>query len=212
MEKEAINFLFAGVGGQGTLLASDILAEVGLKAGYDVKKSEVHGMSQRGGAVVSHVRWGPRVASPLCEAGTVDYFIAQEMLEALRWLHYLRRGASVILSRCKLPPTATVFGAAQYPSEEEVLSAMGSLAGRILLVEAEQVAQELGNRRVANSVLLGALSTHLPPAPPLWLEIIEARVPAQHREINRQAFQIGRERAWESSRPVSSSLPSSGGK
>lgn len=200
MEKETINFLFAGVGGQGTLLASDIVAEVGLNAGYDVKKSEVHGMSQRGGAVVSHVRWGQQVASPLCEAGSVDYFIVQEILEALRWLHYLRLGGNVILSRCKLPPTATVFGSAQYPSEEQVLSTVGSVAGKILLIEAEQIARELGNPRVANSVLLGALSTHLSLDAQHWLDVIEARVPPKHRETNRQAFHLGRERALERSR------------
>ncbi len=92
------NFLIVGVGGQGTLLASDIMADVGLRIGKDVKKSEVHGMSQRGGAVTSHVRWGERVASPLCERGTVDYFVAQEMLEALRWIEFVRPGGTVLLS------------------------------------------------------------------------------------------------------------------
>lgn len=197
MEKENVNFLLAGVGGQGTLLASDIVAEVGLNAGYDVKKSEVHGMSQRGGAVVSHVRWGEQVASPLCEAGTVDYFIVQEMLEALRWLNYLRPGGTIILSRYKLPPTATVFGTAMYPSEEQVLSKIGSLGGKILVVEAEPLAEELGNRRVANSVLLGALSSQLPLAPEHWLEVIEAKVPPKHKAANRKAFTLGRERSWE---------------
>lgn len=197
MQKENVNFLLAGVGGQGTLLASDIVAEVGLNADYDVKKSEVHGMSQRGGAVTSHVRWGQRVASPLCEAGTVDYFIVQEMLEALRWLNYLRPGGTIILSRFEMPPTATVFGAATYPSEEQVLAHLRSLAGKILVVEAEPLANELGNRRVANSVLLGALSSQLPLAPEHWLEVIEAKVPPKHKATNRKAFTLGREHSWE---------------
>src|SRR3970040_449751 len=107
MKNSTINFLLAGVGGQGTLLASDIVAEVGLSVGLDVKKSEVHGMAQRGGAVTSHVRWGESVASPLCEKGTVDYFIAQEMLEALRWIEFVRPGGTVFLSRQQIVPTST---------------------------------------------------------------------------------------------------------
>ncbi|MEJ2303548.1 MAG: indolepyruvate oxidoreductase subunit beta, partial [Anaerolineales bacterium] len=132
MQKKSINFLLAGVGGQGTLLASDIVAEVGLRIGLDAKKSEVHGMAQRGGAVVSHVRWGEKVASPLIEKGKVDYFIAQETLEALRWLEYLRSEGTVILSKQNLPPTSTVFGQDVYPDEEKTLAAIGEVAGKIL--------------------------------------------------------------------------------
>lgn len=193
----SVNFLLAGVGGQGTLLASDIVAEVGLMQGLDAKKSEVHGMSQRGGAVTSHVRWGKRVASPLCEKGTVDFFIAQEMLEALRWLGYLRPGGTVILSRQQLPPTATVFGEAVYPSDEQVLSALSQVAGRILSLDAVAVAEELGNRRTANSVLLGALSSELEADKTIWLDVIMSRVPAKHKEVNRMAFMAGRDGHWE---------------
>lgn len=195
------NFLLAGVGGQGTLLASDIVAEVGMQAGLDVKKSEVHGMSQRGGAVVSHVRWGERVASPLCERGTVDYFVAQEMLEALRWLAYLKPGGTVVLSREQRPPTSTVFGGDVYPGEEQVLAAVGRAAGKVLLLDAAGIAEKLGNRRTANSVLLGALSSELDVEPETWLQTILARVPERHKEVNRRAFLAGREGQWELAQP-----------
>jgi indolepyruvate ferredoxin oxidoreductase beta subunit len=201
MKRKPLNFLLAGVGGQGTLLASDIVAEVGLKLGLDAKKSEVHGMSQRGGAVVSHVRWGEEVASPLAEKGTIDYFVAQEMLESLRWLNYLRPGGTVVLSREQRPPTATVFGGAIYPKDEKVISAVSQLAGQILILDAAGVAEGLGNRRAANSVLLGALSAALPPDfegdRETWLDVIVSKVPARHIEVNRLAYQAGREGHWE---------------
>ena len=197
MKMKAINFLLAGVGGQGTLLASDIVAEVGLYLELDVKKSEVHGMAQRGGAVVSHVRWGEQVASPLCEKGTVDFFVAQEMLEALRWLEYLRPGGTAILSRQQMPPTSTVFGKDVYPDDEQVLSALGQVAGKILVLDAVQVAESLGNRRTANSVLLGALSAELDVEPEHWLTIIESKVPERYKEVNRKAFLAGRQGEWE---------------
>ena len=189
------NFLLAGVGGQGTLLASDILAEVGLRIGADVKKSEVHGMSQRGGAVTSHVRWGERVASPLCEKGTVDYFVAQEMLEALRWIEFLRPGGTLLLSDQRIVPASTVFGTDQYPPDQHMILTFKQVAGKVVMIEAQQAAEELGNPRVANSVLLGALSAQLAVPEADWLAVIEARVPHKHVEVNRQAFFAGRERS-----------------
>jgi indolepyruvate ferredoxin oxidoreductase beta subunit len=189
------NFLLAGVGGQGTLLASDILAEVGLRIGADVKKSEVHGMSQRGGAVTSHVRWGERVASPLCEKGTVDYFVAQEMLEALRWIEFVRPGGTLLLSDQHIVPTSTVFGTDQYPPDDQMIETFKQVAGKVVMIEAQQAAEELGNPRVANSVLLGALSAQLAVPEAAWLAVIEARVPRKHVDVNRQAFFAGRERS-----------------
>src|SRR5512136_1504156 len=189
------NFLLAGVGGQGTLLASDILAEVGLRIGADVKKSEVHGMSQRGGAVTSHVRWGECVASPLCEKGTVDYFVAQEMLEALRWIEFLRPGGTLLLSDQRIVPASTVYGTDQYPPDQHMILTFKQVAGKVVMIEAQQAAEELGNPRVANSVLLGALSAHLAIPEADWLAVIESRVPRKHVEVNRQAFFAGRERS-----------------
>ncbi len=197
MTNKKANFLLAGVGGQGTLLASDIVAEVGLRQGLEAKKSEVHCMSQRGGAVTSHVRWGEKVASPLCEKGTVDFFVAQEMLEAMRWLEYLRPGGTVILSQQELPPTGTVFGSAVYPDKERIFTTIGQIAGKLLALDAVGVAESLGNRRTANSVLLGALSAELAEDEQPWLEVIMEKVPARHKEVNRKAFLAGREGAWE---------------
>ena len=192
----AVNFLLAGVGGQGTLLASDIVADVGMNSGLDVKKSEVHGMSQRGGAVTSHVRWGEVVASPLSERGTVDFFIAQEMLEALRWIEYLAPTGTVLLSDQKLPPTSTVFGEDQYPQDAKALETIRQAAETVLFVRASEVAEELGNPRVANSVLLGALSNLVEIPEDEWYRVISERVPERHTEINRQAFLAGRNGDW----------------
>lgn len=197
MDVNTINFLLAGVGGQGTLLASDILAEVGLLLGLDVKKSEVHGMAQRGGSVSSHVRWGERVASPLCEKGKVDFFVAQELLEGLRWIDYLRPGGTVVLSRQRLPPTSTVFGKDVYPEESQVLAAFSGLASKILFVDALSLAEELGNRRTANSILLGALSSQLEVEVEDWLSVLESKVPHRFKEVNHKAFLAGREGRWE---------------
>jgi indolepyruvate ferredoxin oxidoreductase beta subunit len=190
------NFVLAGVGGQGTILASDVVAQTGLQIGLDAKKSEVHGMAQRGGAVISHVRWAEKVASPLCEKGTADYLIAQEMLESVRWIDYLRPGATVIINQQRIAPTTTVFGNATYPSDDEIVAAFQKAAAKVLLVDAVGVAEELNNLRVANSVLIGALSSVMEVSTEDWLAVLTARVPERHKEINRQAFFAGRDGQW----------------
>ena len=174
-------------------MPSDIIAETGLQLGLDAKKSEVHGMAQRGGAVVSHVRWAEKVNSPLCEKGTVDYLIAQEMLEGVRWLEYLRSGGTIIISQQHLPPTSTIFGNATYPSDEQIVNAIREVAGQVIMVDAIGTAERLGNRRTANSVLIGVLSSVMEVPLEAWLETLVARVPARHQEVNRQAFFAGRE-------------------
>jgi indolepyruvate ferredoxin oxidoreductase beta subunit len=190
------NFVLAGVGGQGTILASDVVAQTGLSIGLDAKKSEVHGMAQRGGAVISHVRWAEKVASPLCEKGTADFLIAQEMLESLRWIDFLRPGGTAIISHQHWPPPSTVFATATYPSDEEILAAFKSLAFRVLLVDAIGIADQFKNRRVANSALIGALSSEMEVSSEDWLSALTARVPARHTEINRRAFFAGRNGQW----------------
>jgi indolepyruvate ferredoxin oxidoreductase beta subunit len=191
-----VNFLLVGVGGQGTLLASDIVADVGLRLGADVKKSEVHGMSQRGGAVTSHVRWGEHLASPLCEQGTVDFLLAQEKLESLRWIEFLAPTGTVLLSDQTIPPTSTVFGTDQYPDDAHVQGTLRQAASAVLVIPAQAIAAELGNSRVANSVLLGALAAQLEFPAEVWLSVVADRVPPRHIEINRRAFEAGREGRW----------------
>jgi indolepyruvate ferredoxin oxidoreductase beta subunit len=127
----------------------------------------------------------------------VDYFVAQETLEALRWLEFLRPGGTVVLSEQQLPPTSTVYGKDVYPEEADALSAISELAGGVLLIDAVGIAEALGNRRAANSVLLGALSSKLEVSPEDWLAVLENKVPQRHKEVNRKAFNAGREGQWE---------------
>ena len=189
---QTINFLFVGVGGQGILTASDIAAEVGLRAGYDAKKSEVHGFSQRGGVVESHVRWGDAVAAPLAEKGTVDYLIATEMLEAARWIDWLRSDGVVLINQQHISPMSVTVGEAVYPTDEDILAVVRARTGDVTMVEGLATAERLGNPRLTNTVLLGALSTRLGVAPETWLDVIEQRVPPKYVELNREAFQEGR--------------------
>ena len=190
--KQSINFLFVGVGGQGILTASDIAAQVGLEAGYDAKKSEVHGFSQRGGVVESHVRWGDDVAAPTAEKGTVDYLIATELLEAARWIEWLRPDGTVLVNHQRIAPMSVTVGDAVYPADEDILAAVHARTGDVTLVEGLATAERLGNPRLANTVLLGTLSTRLDVSPETWLAVIKRRVPPKYVELNREAFWEGR--------------------
>jgi len=192
MNKKTVNFLFVGVGGQGILTASDIVAEVGLEAGYDAKKSEVHGFSQRGGVVESHVRWGEEVAAPLAEQGTIDYLIATELLEAARWIEWLRPGGSVLINYQHIPPLSVTVGDAVYPPDEDILGTARARTDDVAVVEGLAIAERLGNSRLANTVLLGALSKRLDVSPETWLAVIERRVPPKYAGLNREAFWEGR--------------------
>ncbi len=187
------DFIIAGVGGQGTILASDILVEVGLKAGYDVKKSEVHGMSQRGGGVESHVRWGQKVYSPVVEQGHVDYLLGFEMLEGARWATYLNSQSKVYVNTHKIFPPSVNIGQATYPAEQEIEQLLAGRAGSFEWVDAIGKAKELGNPALAGVVMLGRLSCELDVAVENWLEVIAELVPAKFMELNKQAFQVGRE-------------------
>ena len=190
--KQDINFLFVGVGGQGILTASDIAAEVGLEAEYDAKKSEVHGFSQRGGVVESHVRWGADVAAPLAEKGTVDYLVATEVLEAARWVEWLRPGGAVFINQQHVSPMSVTVGDAVYPPDEDVMRVVRARTDDVTVIEGLATAERLGNARLANTVLLGALSTRLDVSPETWLAVVERRVPPKYVELNREAFWEGR--------------------
>jgi len=199
--KDTLNFLLAGVGGQGTILASDVLVNVGLAAGYQAKQAEVHGMSQRGGSVTSFVRWGRVVHSPLVGAGEVDVLLSFEKLEALRTLNQLRAGAVALINNQVIEPLTVITGGMTYPSDEDIQKAFVTVTDRAVFIDGEAIAKELGNVRVANVVLLGALSALLEReleagetlTPDLWLQVITARVPPKHVELNKRAFQAGRE-------------------
>ncbi len=186
------NFLFVGVGGQGILTASDIAASVGLAAGYQAKKSEIHGFSQRGGVVESHVRWGKDVGAPTAEKGTVDFLIALEMLESARWATWLRRQGTVLINRQRIAPMTVTVGDAIYPPDEEILQAVRAQTEDVTLIDALAIAEDLGNTRMTNTVVLGALSTRLDVDPDIWLSVIERRVPPKVVALNRQAFWEGR--------------------
>ena len=188
-----LSFCLVGVGGQGTLLAADVLSRVGLAAGCDVKKSEVHGMSQRGGSVVSHVRWGTEVHSPIIEAGTADYLVAFERLEALRHLRMLRPGGVLLRSDHRIVPVTVTCGQGVYPDEVTETAIFARAAVEPIGLPAVEIATRAGLVRANNVVVLGALSTLLPLSAQLWQEVLAQRVPERHREVNFAAFCAGRE-------------------
>jgi len=191
---QACNFLLAGVGGQGTILASDVLAEVALAAGLDVKKSEVHGMAQRGGSVNTHVRWNAgQVHSPLIGEGEADILLAFEEAEALRYARYLRQGGVVVVNRQAIKPITVTSGGAHYPSEEDLRAVYERITDRFYVVPGAELAEKLGNARAANVVLLGVLSSFFDLPAETWLAVIEKRVPPRYVELNRQAFFAGRQ-------------------
>jgi indolepyruvate ferredoxin oxidoreductase, beta subunit len=198
--KRNLNFLMAGVGGQGTILASDVLVNVGIAAGYQAKQAEVHGMSQRGGSVTSFVRWGEVVYSPLVGAGEVDVLLAFEKAEALRSLKMLRPGGLALVNMEALLPVTVTSGGQAYPADDTIHSVFAQVTGQAFYVDAPGIAKALGNSKVENVVLLGALSALLERegwvgvelTTEAWLAVIAERVPKKFIELNRQAFLAGR--------------------
>lgn len=190
------NILIVGVGGQGTILASRILSQVVLSAGYDVKVSEIHGMSQRGGSVVTQVRFGEKVHAPIITAGEVDAILAFEQLEAKRWLPTLKEGGTMIVNTQKINPMPVIVGAAKYP--KTILADMEKVAN-VVPLDALGEAMKAGNQKAVNVVLLGVLSARLEDKIQIkeeaWLEALEKSVPAKLLEINMKAFKAGRELA-----------------
>ena len=192
---KTISILITGVGGQGTLLASRILGNLALRQDLDVKVSEVHGMAQRGGSVVTYVRMGDSVASPVIDPGGADVLLSFEALEAARSLHMVRDGGSVIVNDQEINPMPVVTGAAKYP--ENVWEILGSAPVNLVRVDALSIALEAGNARTVNTALMGAMARHMEIPVETWLESIDACVPPKTREINRKAFLLGYESAKE---------------
>ncbi len=192
MSDNMTNVLLVGVGGQGVVLASNIICEVALRAGFDVKKSEVHGMSQRGGVVSSHVRFGPKVYSPLIAAGASDVVLGLEAAEALRFAHEVRKGGTLIVSTQTIkPPSASERKGPRYP-DDPIASAKEICAGNVVSIAAEDIALKLGNPRLSSTILLGALSTNLSIDEKTWKDTIAAMVPKKTIDLNLAAFDAGR--------------------
>ena len=183
------SIMIVGVGGQGTLLASKLLGNVLLGAGYDVKLSEVHGMSQRGGSVVTYVRYGDKVYSPIVDQGEADYILSFEILESARWISYLKKGGKLITNTQKTWPMPVITGAMAYPADiVEKLSAKAD----VLAVDALALAREAGSPKAVNVVLIGVLSKLMDIPEKAWQKAIDETVPAKFLEMNRKAFALGR--------------------
>jgi indolepyruvate ferredoxin oxidoreductase beta subunit len=184
------NIVICGVGGQGIILASDVLCHAAFLDGFDVKKSEVHGMAQRGGSVITHVRFGEEICSPLIEEGTADFMLAFEKLEALRYAYYLKNGSEIIVDNREIPPMSVLVGQEAYPVDIDRKLAK---AGKTHFVNAAQIALELGNMRVINIILLGVLSGFLNLRKESWEDSIRTNVKEKFVELNIKAFTKGRE-------------------
>lgn len=182
------NIMIVGVGGQGTLLTSRILGGLATNAGYEVKLSEVHGMAQRGGSVVTFVRYGDQVYEPIIEQGQADIIIAFERLEALRYKHFLKPDGVMIINDVRIDPITVVTGAAQYP--EDIIETIGKDC-KIYFMNALEEAKKLGNTRVFNSIILGLAAKHMKYAKEEWEHVIRNTVPHKTVDLNIQAFELG---------------------
>lgn len=187
---ETKSIMIVGVGGQGSLLASRLLGNVLLAQGFDVKVSEVHGMSQRGGSVVTYVKYGDKVYSPVIEQGEADAVISFEQLEAARWLPYLKKGGHLITSTQKIDPMPVITGAMEYP--EDIIKKISDLGVDITAVDALKLAEEAGNSKASNVVLMGVVSTKMDFDDRLWQDAIEQCVPEKFLELNKKAFELGK--------------------
>jgi len=187
------NFLVVGVGGQGTVLSGDVLAEVGMTAGYDSKKSDVLGLAVRSGSVISHIRWGEKVNAPMSMKGTVDYLLAFEPLEAIRMAGYLHPDSTAIVNEYRIPPAAVTTGQIQYPQVEKIKQILAGTTQTVYYINATEKAKELGNVKAVNILLLGALSSLFEISPRVWEGVITKYVPDSFRELNLRAFEAGRE-------------------
>lgn len=184
------NIMIVGVGGQGSLLASKLLGRLLMNEGYDVKVSEVHGMSQRGGSVVTYVRYGDSVASPVIDEGEADFIVSFELLEAARWLRFLAPEGRIVTNTQQIDPMPVITGAAAYP--EELAGKMEAAGAKVDAFDALSLAEQAGSSKAVNIVLMGRLSKYFPLPESAWRKAIEESVPAKFLELNRRAFDLGR--------------------
>lgn len=185
------NIMIVGVGGQGSLLASKMLGHVLLEAGYDVKVSEVHGMSQRGGSVVTYVRYGEKVHSPIIDLGEADFIVSFEMMEAARYLPYLRMDGQIVTNTQQIDPMPVLTGAAEYP--EDLTGKLKATGVKVDAMDCLALAEEAGSAKAVNLVLLGRLSKYFDLPEEAWMKSLEAIVPAKFVEMNKKAFALGRD-------------------
>ena len=183
------NIMIVGVGGQGTLLTSRLLGAALLNEGYDVKVSEVHGMSQRGGSVVTYVKYGEKIASPLIEVGEADIILAFEQLEAARWLKYMKPDGKLIVNTRKIDPMTVITGTAEYP--EGVIEKLEAAGADIIAADALALAVEAGSPKAVNVVLVGIMAAGLELDKEVWINAIKETVPAKFLELNLKAFELG---------------------
>ena len=181
--------MIVGVGGQGTLLASRLLGNALLSKNYDVKVSEVHGMSQRGGSVVTYVKYGSKVASPIVALGEADLILSFEQLEAARWLPYLKKGGTIITNTQKMDPMPVVMGAAEYP--HDILDAIRAKGVNLVAVDALSMAVEAGSAKAVNVALIGVMARNMDLEKQVWKDTIASTVPAKFLELNEKAFELG---------------------
>ena len=187
---ETKNIMIVGVGGQGSLLASKLLGRLLMEQGYDVKVSEVHGMSQRGGSVVTYVRYGDRVASPVIDQGEADFIVSFELLEAARWMPFLRPGGQIVTSTQQIDPMPVVTGAADYP--ENLVEKMRAKGAKVDALDCLALAREAGSSKAVNIVLMGRLSHYFDLPEEAWQKSLEAMVPPKFLEVNKKAFALGK--------------------
>ena len=188
---ETKSIMIVGVGGQGSLLASRLIGNVLLQQGYDVKVSEVHGMSQRGGSVVTYVKYGDEVLSPIVCKGEADIIISFEQLESARWLPYLKKGGHLVTSTQMIDPMPVITGAASYP--ENIIDKIKAQGVDVISVDALELAEKAGNSKASNVVLMGVVSTKMDFDKAVWDKAIEECVPAKFLELNKKAFELGRQ-------------------
>ena len=188
---ETKNIMIVGVGGQGTLLASKLLGAVLLEKNYDVKVSEVHGMSQRGGSVVTYVRFGEKVYSPIIDKGEADIILSFELLEAARWLEYLKPGGQMIVNTQRMEPMPVIIGAAEYP--EDIVAKMEQAGAKVDAMDFLAIANEAGSSKAVNITLMGRLSNYFPEIETeVWEKAMEKIVPPKFLELNKKAFEMGK--------------------
>ena len=185
------NIMIVGVGGQGSLLASKLLGKLLLTKGYDIKVSEVHGMSQRGGSVVTYVRFGDKVYSPIIDKGEADYIVSFELLEAARYTEYLKPNGKIVTNTQQINPMPVITGAAEYPTD--LVGKMAAAGVDVDAFDALKLAEEAGSAKAVNIVLMGHLSRNFDFTMEEWMQAIEDSVPAKFLELNKKAFLLGRE-------------------